>query len=90
MKPPLPASILIVAPAAAQVMPARAELIGQLRTEGGPACDAACVAQQKAPHNQALDVQKAYALEGTAPVLKAATGRIVPVVQNRVEMLKAM
>lgn len=73
-----------------QLMPVQAELIAQLRAESGPARDATYVAQQKASHNQALDVQKAYAMDGTAPALKAAATAIVPVVQGHVVMLKAM
>ena len=72
------------------LMPAQAELIAQLRAESGPARDATYVAQQKASHNQALDVQKAYAMDGTAPALKAAAGGIVPVVQGHIAMLMSM
>ena len=70
--------------------PLQSELIAQLRAEAGPARDMAYVAQQKASHNQALNVQKAYAMEGTAPALKAAAGTIVPVVEQHIEMLKSM
>ena len=49
-------------------------------SESGPARDATYIAQQKASHNQALAVQKAYATDGAAPALKAATAGIVPVV----------
>ena len=70
--------------------PLQTELVAQLRGEAGPARDMAYVAQQKASHNQALNVQKAYAMEGTAPVLKAAAGTIVPVVEQHIEMLKSM
>jgi len=66
------------------------ELITQLQAEQGPARDAAYVAQQKAAHQQALNVQKAYALEGTAPALKSAAAGIVPVVQEHIEELKTM
>ena len=77
-----------VAPPA--LMPAQAELIAQLRAESGPARDATYIAQQKASHNQALDVQKAYAMDGTAPALKIAADKIVPVVESHIAMLKAM
>ena len=79
-----------VAAAPPMLMPAQQELIAELQAESGPARDAAYVAQQKASHNQALDVQKAYATDGTAPALKAAAGNIVPVVESHVAMLKAM
>lgn len=72
------------------LMPLQTELIAQLNDETGPARDAAYIAQQKAAHNQALNVQKAYAMEGTAPALKAAAGKIVPVVQSHIAMLMKM
>jgi putative membrane protein len=72
------------------LMPAQAEWIAQLRAEQGPARDAAYIAQQKASHNQALFVQQAYAMEGTAAPLRSAAAKIVPVVQHHIEMLKAM
>ena len=72
------------------LMPLQAELIAQLKDETGPARDAAYIAQQKAAHNQALNVQKAYAMAGTAPALKAAAGKIVPVVQGHISMLMKM
>lgn len=72
------------------LMPLQAELIAELRAETGVARDAAYVAQQKASHGQALSVQKAYAMDGTAPALKSAAGNIVPVVEHHIEMLKTM
>ena len=72
------------------LMPLQAELIAELRAESGPARDGTYVAQQKAAHNQALAVQKAYAMGGTAPALKSAAAGIVPVVQHHIGMLKAM
>lgn len=73
-----------------RLTPGQTEMVAQLRTETGPARDAAYVAQQKAAHNQALAVQKAYATGGTAPALKTAAAGIVPVVEHHIEMLKAM
>ena len=73
-----------------KLMPLQQELITELRAETGPARDAAYVAQQKASHGQALAVQKAYAMEGTAPALKMAATGIVPVVEHHIMMLKAM
>jgi putative membrane protein len=72
------------------LMPLQAEMIAQLTDETGAARDAAYIAQQKAAHNQALNVQKAYAMEGTAPALKAAAGKVVPVVQSHIAMLMKM
>jgi putative membrane protein len=70
--------------------PAQAEMIAQLRAERGPARDAAYIAQQRAAHGQALEVQKAYAMQGTAAPLRAAAAAIVPVVQNHIMMLMKM
>ena len=79
-----------VAVSAPMLNPLQTELVAELRAETGPARDAAYLAQQKASHQQALNVQKAYAMEGTAPALKNAAAGIVPVVQKHVEMLKTM
>lgn len=73
-----------------QLMPLQAELIAELQAENGPSRDAAYIAQQKAAHQQALNVQKAYAMEGTAPALKGAAAKIVPVVQGHIKMLMKM
>jgi len=70
--------------------PLQTELVAELRAEAGPARDAAYVAQQKAAHGQALNVQKAYAAEGGAPALRTAAAGIVPVVQHHIEMLMRM
>jgi putative membrane protein len=72
------------------LMPAQAEMIAQLRAEQGPARDATYIAQQRVAHNQALEVQKAYAAEGTAPALREAAGKIVPVVQHHIMLLMKM
>lgn len=79
-----------VAAAPPQLTPLQSELIAELTAESGPARDATYIAQQKASHNQALAVQKAYASDGTAPALRAAASGIVPVVEHHIEMLKAM
>lgn len=79
----------VTAPAL-KLNPLQTELLAQLRAEQGPARDAAYIAQQKASHGQALNVQKAYAMEGTAPALKSAASTIVPVVEKHVELLKTM
>ncbi len=79
-----------VQPTVAQLNPLQTELVAELRAEHGPARDKAYVAQQKAAHGQAFNVQKAYAMEGTSPALKAAAAGIVPVVQNHIDMLKTM
>ncbi|SEN39533.1 putative membrane protein [Sphingomonas gellani] len=76
--------------APAKLNPLQTELVSELRSESGAARDARYIAQQKAAHNQALEVQKAYAMEGTSAPLKAAAAGIVPVVQQHVDMLKSM
>lgn len=73
-----------------KLTPLQQELVTELRAENGTARDAAYIAQQKASHGQALAVQKAYAMEGTAPALKTAAAGIVPVVEHHIMMLKAM
>lgn len=70
--------------------PLQTELVAELRAESGPARDMAYIAQQKASHGQALNVQQAYAADGTAPALKAAASGIVPIVQQHIELLKTM
>lgn len=72
------------------LMPAQVEMIAELKAESGAARDAAYIAQQKAAHGQALSVQKAYAADGTAPALRMAAGKIVPVVQEHIMMLMKM
>lgn len=79
-----------VAAAPPRLNPLQTEMVAQLRAEQGAARDAAYIAQQKASHGQALDVQKAYAMEGTAPALMAAAAMIVPVVEKHIDLLKAM
>lgn len=73
-----------------KLTPLQQELVTALRAEQGTARDAAYVAQQKASHGQALNVQKAYAMEGTAPALKAVATTIVPVVKHHIMELKTM
>jgi putative membrane protein len=80
----------VPSPGEPKLTPLQKELVSQLRLEQGPARDAAYIAQQRASHQQALNVQQAYAAEGTAPPLKAAAAKIVPVVQRHIEMLKTM
>ncbi|WP_267395745.1 MULTISPECIES: DUF4142 domain-containing protein [unclassified Sphingomonas] len=79
-----------VAAAPPMLSPLQAEMIAQLRDETSDSRDAAYIAQQKAAHNQALNVQQAYAMDGTVPTLKAAAARIVPIVQSHIAMLMKM
>ena len=75
---------------APMLTPAQAEMIAQLNAESGTTRDAAYIAQQRAAHGQALALQQAYAMGGTAPALKHAAAMIVPVVEEHIAMLKAM
>jgi putative membrane protein len=79
-----------VAAAPPMLSPLQAEIIAQLRDETSDSRDAVYIAQQKAAHNQALNVQQAYAMDGTVPTLKAAAARIVPIVQSHIAMLMKM
>jgi putative membrane protein len=79
-----------VKPTPPKLNPLQTELVAELNAETGQARDAAYIAQQRAAHGQALNVQKAYAADGTAAPLKAAAAGIVPVVEHHIEMLKAM
>ncbi|RYG23699.1 MAG: DUF4142 domain-containing protein [Burkholderiales bacterium] len=72
------------------LMPTQSEMIAQLRAERGPARDATYIAQQRAAHNQALFVQKAYAAEGTSRLLRDAATKIVPVVEHHIMLLMKM
>ena len=76
--------------ASPQLSPLQQELVTELRGETGAARDAAYIAQQRASHGQALAVQTAYAMEGTAPALKTMAAGVVPVVERHIMMLKAM
>ena len=73
-----------------KLTPTQSELIAELQALKGPERDARYIAEQKAAHGQALSVQKAYAMEGTAPALKTAAADIVPVVEHHIMMLMAM
>lgn len=70
--------------------PTQVELIAELQALKGAERDARYIAEQKAAHGQALSVQKAYAMEGKAPALKAAAAEIVLVVEHHIMMLKMM
>ncbi len=79
-----------IKPKPPMLMPAHAELLTQLQAETGPARDQTYIAQQKQAHAQALELHKSYAQGGTAPALKMAAAKIVPVVQQHIDMLKTM
>jgi putative membrane protein len=61
--------------------------LARLRATRGPARDRLYVDQQKRAHAEALAVQQDYAANGRVPTLKAAAGKIVPVVRHHIAML---
>ena len=65
-------------------------MLKQLRDATGAARDSAYVNQQKTAHTQALALHQSYAASGDKPALKAAAGKIVPVVQHHIDMLNGM
>jgi putative membrane protein len=67
--------------------PLQTELIAKQCAKSGAARDSKYIAQRMAAHDQALAVQKAYAMGGTAPALNAAATEIAPVVQQHIHML---
>ncbi len=79
-----------VTPMPPRLAPRQAAMIADLTRASGPARDSAYVTQQKAAHQEALALHRSYAATGTAPALKAAAGKIVPVVQHHIEMLSTM
>lgn len=79
-----------IAPAPPALTPEQRRMIADLRAQTGTARDTTYIAQQKTAHSQALVLQQSYANEGTAPALKAAAVKIVPVVAHHIQMLDAM
>ena len=79
-----------IVPKPPKLTPPQAEMIAQLNAETGTARDQAYIAQQKQAHAQALNLHQSYAEAGTAPALKTAAAKIVPVVQQHIDMLKTM
>ena len=70
--------------------PDQADMLTALRAATGPERDATYIAQQKTAHDQALALHQGYAENGTAAPLKAAAGKIAPVVQMHINMLAKM
>jgi putative membrane protein len=73
-----------------KLTPLQTEMIAQLRAETGAARDACYIVQQKAAHGGALNVQKAYAMEGGLLSLRRAAQDIVPVVEQHIATLMKM
>ena len=70
--------------------PDQQDMVAQLKMASGPAFDQLYVQQQTESHQQALMVQQNYAEHGTAPALKAAAKKIVPVVKDHLSMLQSL
>jgi putative membrane protein len=65
-------------------------MLTQLKAQSGAAFDKTYVSQQLAAHKEALALQSGYAKAGDDANLKAAAGKIVPVVQMHLGMLEKM
>jgi putative membrane protein len=65
-------------------------MLAQLQSQSGAAFDQTYVSQQLKAHQDALALQRSYAKGGDDPNLKAAAGKIVPVVQMHLSMLQKM
>ena len=70
--------------------PDQQDMVSQLKATSGSAFDQMYIQQQTDSHQQALMVQQNYAMHGTAPALKAAAKKIVPVVKMHISMLQGM
>jgi putative membrane protein len=70
--------------------PDQQAMLKELKAASGAARDTAYVSQQKTAHAQALALHQGYAATGDKPALKAAAGKIVPVVQHHIDMLNGL
>lgn len=77
-------------PSTSSTIPNRSSSLASISALGGPARDAAYIAQQKASHGRAFAVQKAYAADGTATPLRKAAASIASVFASHIELLKAI
>lgn len=68
----------------------QSHMIAQLRAAHGTARDSLYLTQQKAAHQQALQLHQSYAADGKVQPLKMAAGKIAPVVQSHIDMLNSM
>ena len=66
------------------------KMIADLTAAKGTARDTLYVTQQKMAHQEALALHSGYASAGTSAPLKAAAGKIAPVVQHHIGMLAKM
>jgi len=70
--------------------PDQAADITALKQVSGAARDTLYVTQQKAAHQQALALHKDNAAGSSAPALKAASAKIVPVVEHHIHELSGL
>lgn len=77
-------------PAAPQLTTAQQTQYRALKLATGTTRDKLYIDQQLPAHQQALALQRYYASNGSSAPLKQAAAKIVPVVQNHIDMLKAI
>jgi len=65
-------------------------MLAELKSESGEAFDKTYIAQQLKAHQDALALQSGYADGGDDPKLKAAAGKIVPVVKIHLAMQQGL
>lgn len=70
--------------------PAQAADITALKAVSGAARDSLYITQQKAAHQEALALHKDNAAGSSAPALKAASAKIVPVVEHHIHELAGL
>ena len=79
-----------LSPAPPRLSAAQARDLAALGRIRGEKRDRLYVDQQKAAHADALALQQGYATEGRVAPLRKAAGKIVPVVQQHIQMLARM
>jgi putative membrane protein len=70
--------------------PKQAADVAALKKVSGATRDRLYISQQKAAHQAALALHQENAADGGAPALKAASAKIVPVVQHHIHQLSGM
>lgn len=73
-----------------QLTPKQSADVAALRAARGTTRDGLYIAQQKAAHAEALALHQDNAATGNAPALKAASVKIIPVVQHHKSEIDAM
>lgn len=72
------------------LLPAHAQLIAQLKAAKPADREKLYVQQQVTAHEQALALHQTYSKGGDKPALKAASAKVVPVVQQHLSEVRAM